>query len=74
MVRRSPLGDSQAEREGSRVNSLRRALDTAKQSLRRAWYRWRYVKVGSTGALSIDPRWYVVTGAWDRAMRGLKAL
>lgn len=43
--------------------------------LRRKWLAWRYIKVcGEGGHLSVDPRWYVETGAWAKAMEGLRRL
>lgn len=41
--------------------------------LKLAWLRWRYVEIRGNGALSVDPRWYVETGAWARAMEAINA-
>lgn len=38
-----------------------------------AWLRWRYIKVSDRGSLRVDFRWYVATGAWQRAMDALRA-
>lgn len=34
--------------------------------LRLAWLRWKYILVRDSGALSIDPRWYIETGTLSR--------